>query len=301
MDLNFIKSKLDNLQSKNKQSARFWKPTEGESRVRIVPYKFNRENPFIELKFYYYRGADGRTKTFLSPSVNGNPDPVLEYCDELLRNDRSKETWVKVKGYEPKLRTYVPVIVRGQEDQGVKFWGFGKQVYEAILEKMSNPDIGDITDLENGNDLIIKFTKTPASGKKFPETKIDVRIKKTPAVDPSNDELLQKIADQVDIMTLFTEPTYEELAKEFKNHLSPENEPEPEIETQAAAEAEVAAAEDETAAVAETVDPAAEASDVTTPATPPISTTAEKATVALTPEEMKAKFKKMFADAAATK
>jgi len=50
MDLTFIKNKLDTLQGKNKQSARFWKPSEGEQRIRIIPYKFNRENPFIELK-----------------------------------------------------------------------------------------------------------------------------------------------------------------------------------------------------------------------------------------------------------
>jgi hypothetical protein len=290
MNLDFIKQKLDTLQGKNKQSTKFWKPAEGESKVRILPYKFNRENPFVELKFYYYRQANGTTKTFLSPSIAGNPDPVLEFCEK-LRATGTKENWVLSKSYEPKLRTYVPVIVRGKEEEGVKFWGFGKQVYEAILEKMANPDIGDITDLENGNDLIIKFTKTPASGKKFPETKVDVRIKKTPAVDPSNDDLMAKIADQVDIMTLFTEPTYDELKKEFENHINPENDPEPEAEVAAAADVpDDADATPESAAPAESSAPAA------TPA--PASPTAEKAAVTLTPEEMKAKFKKMFAEAA---
>lgn len=299
MDLDFIKSKLDTLQGKNKQSAKFWKPSEGESRVRIVPYKFNRENPFIELKFYYYRGADGKTKTFLSPSVNGNPDPVLEFCED-LRATGTKENWVRSKGYEPKLRTYVPVVVRGQEDQGVKFWGFGKQVYEAILEKMSNPDIGDITDLENGNDLIIKFTKTPPSGKKFPETKIDVRIKKTPAVDPTNDDLMNKLTDQVDIMTLFTEPSYEELKKEFAAHVDPENEPEPTVETQAEVEAEASVTAEQEQEPAKEEEKAPEATPDSAPAAEK-SPTAEKATVTLSPDEMKAKFKKMFAEAAASK
>jgi hypothetical protein len=292
MDLNFIKNKLDTLQGKNKQSNKFWKPTDGEQRVRILPYKFNRENPFMELKFYYYRQANGTTKTFLSPSVNGNPDPVLEFCEK-LRATGTKENWVLSKSYEPKLRTYVPVIVRGKEDEGVKFWGFGKQVYEAILEKMSNPDIGDITDLEAGNDLIIKFTKTPPSGKKFPETKVDVRIKKTPAVDPANDALLEKIQDQVDIMTLFTEPTYDELKKEFEDHINPENDPEPEAEAQAASETDNAS---ETVTDTETT-----ATEASTPAAATVSPSAEKATVNLSPDEMKAKFKKMFSDAATAK
>ena len=34
---------------------------------------------------------------------------------------------------EPKLRTFVPIIVRGQEGDGVRFWGFGKTVYQEIL------------------------------------------------------------------------------------------------------------------------------------------------------------------------
>ena len=288
MNLDFIKSKLDTLQGKNKLSTKFWKPTEGESKIRILPYKFHPENPFVELKFYYYRQANGTTKTFLSPSINGNPDPVLEFCDK-LRATGTKENWVLSKSYEPKLRTYVPVIVRGKEDEGVKFWGFGKQVYEAILEKMSNPDIGDITDVVNGNDLIIKFTKVPSSGKKFPETKVDVRIKKTPAVDPTNDDLMNKIQDQVDIMTLFTEPSYEELKKEFANHINPENDPEPEAEATA------------TDATDETSEPVTEAEATATVTEATSTPSAENASVTLSPDEMKAKFKKMFADAATAK
>ena len=170
MDLDFIKKKLDTLKGKN--NGKFWKPEDGEQRVRIVPYKYNKNNPFVELKFYYYRQANGTTKTFLSPSINGNPDPVLEFCEK-LRATGTKENWILSKGYEPKLRTYVPVIVRGEEDKGVRYWGFGKQVYESILEKMAHEDIGDVTDLVEGNDLIVTFTKKPPSGKKYPETKID--------------------------------------------------------------------------------------------------------------------------------
>jgi hypothetical protein len=292
MNLDFIKSKLDTLQGKNKLSTKFWKPTEGESKIRILPYKFNQENPFVELKFYYYRQANGTTKTLLSPSVAGNPDPVLEFCAKLHATG-TKENWLLSKSYEPKLRTYVPIIVRGKEDEGVKFWGFGKQVYEAILEKMSNPDIGDITDLENGNDLIIKFTKSPSTGKKFPETKVDVRIKKTPAVDPSNDDLMSKIQDQVDIMTLFTEPTYDDLKVEFENHINPENDPDLDAET-VVAEGDVT---DETSAPATEpdVNPSVEKPTAATP-----SSSAEK-TVVASPEAMKAKFKQMFAQAATQK
>lgn len=298
MDLDFIKNKLDTLQGKNKQSARFWKPPEGESKIRIVPYKFNKSHPFIELKFYYYRQGNSKTKTLLSPSVNGNPDPVLEFCEK-LRETGTKENWILSKTYEPKLRTYVPILVRGKESEGVKFWGFGKQVYEAILEKMSNPDIGDITDLENGNDLIIKFTKTPSSGKKFPETKVDVRIKKTPAVDPTDQSLLGKIENQVDIMTLFTEPSYDELKREFNNHLDPATDSEPDIESQASTDPT-----DPTDTVLDSTLSVEVPSSVDVPATSSSSTgdlSPSAENVTLTPEQMKAKLKSIFAAAANSK
>ncbi len=280
MDLDFIKAKLDALQGKNKQTSKFWKPT-GDHTIRILPYTHNKKSPFIELKFYYYLQANGTTKTFLAPSVNGNPDPVLEFCGK-LRATGTKENWILSKRYEPKLRTYCPILVRGQEDEGVKFWGFGKQVYESILEKISNPDIGTVDDLQEGNDLIVKFTKTPSSGKKYPETKVDFRIKKTPAIDPNKQELIAKIENQVDIMTLFTEPTYEELKREFELYLAEEADPDaaPDVETQNLPDPNDVVPDTHSVSAQTLTSPSAEAAN---------------ANVNMTPEEMKAKFKSILA------
>ena len=38
------------------------------------------------------------------------------------------------------MRTYVPVLVRGAEGEGVKLWGFGKQVYTELLGFITDPD-----------------------------------------------------------------------------------------------------------------------------------------------------------------
>ena len=32
------------------------------------------------------------------------------------------------------MRTYVYVLVRGEESEGIKFWGFGKTVYQELLK-----------------------------------------------------------------------------------------------------------------------------------------------------------------------
>ena len=50
MDLDAIKSRLNQLQ--NTQTNAFWKPQPGKSQIRIVPYKFDKNNPFSELFFH---------------------------------------------------------------------------------------------------------------------------------------------------------------------------------------------------------------------------------------------------------
>ena len=67
-----------------------------------------------------------------------------------------KEDWKELKQMEPKLRTFVPIIVRGQEGDGVRFWGFGKQFTKKYLD-IYDPDYGDITDPQSGRDLTIQY------------------------------------------------------------------------------------------------------------------------------------------------
>ena len=79
MDLSAIKSRLSQLQTTNKRTSNLWKPSPGNQIVRIVPYKFNKDNPFIELYFHYDLGG----RTYLSPKSFGRPDPIEEFADKL--------------------------------------------------------------------------------------------------------------------------------------------------------------------------------------------------------------------------
>mgnify|MGYP003676819303 CR=1 FL=1 len=53
IDLNAIRAKLNNLQSQTTRTNNLWKPEPGKNQVRIVPYQFNKDNPFIEMYFHY--------------------------------------------------------------------------------------------------------------------------------------------------------------------------------------------------------------------------------------------------------
>lgn len=224
IDVQKLAKRLQTFQEEEKQSEaskHVWKPKEGLQTVRIVPYKFDPSSPFIELQFYYKIAG----KNYLAPCNFGKPDPILEFV-ETLRSSGVQAQRELAKKLEPKPRTYAPIIVRGEEDQGVKFWGFGVTVYKQLLKLITDPEWGDITSLTEGNDIRVEFHKVSKKkgkdGQSFPETSITALPRKTPVVDPTKADLVQKVKDQVDILTLWTLPEYAELKAAMDKFLNPE-------------------------------------------------------------------------------
>ena len=216
MDINAIKSKLATLQSTSNTKDNFWKPEPGKQVVRIVPYKHNKDNPFIELFFHYNLGNN---KTYLSPLSFGRPDPVAEFADK-LKSTGNKDEWIQGKRLEPKMRTFAPVVVRGKESEGVKFWGFGKTVYQELLGVIADPDYGDITDATNGRDIGIDRQTPAEAGNQYGKTTVRVKPNQTAITEDA--DMLQSIFDnQSDLTELYTEPTYDELKVALQNFLNP--------------------------------------------------------------------------------
>ena len=214
LNLDAIKAKLNQLNKQDDKKQNLWKPETGKTRIRIVPYIHRKDNPFLELYFHY----DISKRSMLSPISFGNADPIVEFAEKLKKTG-DKDEWLMGRKIEPKMRTYVPVIIRGKESEGVKFWGFGKQIYTELLSIVSDPDYGDITDLMNGRDIDVEFT--PAEGANFPKTTIRVK----PATSAATDDkaIAAKIMSQPEITDLFPEPTYEELETALKEWMNPEN------------------------------------------------------------------------------
>ena len=215
IDINKIKSRLGALSSSNNKTDTLWKPSPGKEVIRIVPSTFNEENPFTEFLFHY--GVNN--KTYLSPSSFGRPDPIVEYSNTLKKSG-DKEMWKQGRKLEPKMRTYARIIVRGKEKEGVKFWGFGKQVYQDLLSIIADEDYGDITDLKTGRDITVEFTEAAGEGT-YPTTSIRVKPTQTPAT--TDKEIADKIKNQKDILELFPELSYDELYKVMDAWLNPES------------------------------------------------------------------------------
>ena len=216
MDINAIKSKLATLQSTTSTKENFWKPEPGKQVVRIVPYKHNKDNPFIELFFHYNLGNN---KTYLSPMSFGRPDPVDEFANK-LKSTGNKDEWIQGKRLEPKMRTFAPVIVRGHESEGVKFWGFGKTVYQELLGVIADPDYGDITDATNGRDIMIERQTPAEAGNQYGKTTVRVKPNQT-AITEDSDQLQSIFDNQSNLTELYTEPTYDELKEALQSYLNP--------------------------------------------------------------------------------
>ena len=215
INLDAIKQKLNSLQNVTTKQNNLWKPEPGTQVVRIVPYQHNRENPFLELYFHYNFGG----KSVLSPMSFGRPDPIVEFAEKLKRSG-NKEDWKLGKKIEPKFRCFVPVIVRGEEEKGVRFWSFGKQIYQELLGVIADPDYGDITDLMNGRDLTVEHVAAEKEGA-FPSYTVRPKPNQTPAT--TDKEVASKIVnDQKQITELYSELSYEEMTSALEKWLNPD-------------------------------------------------------------------------------
>ena len=224
MDLSMLKQKLDTLQQKQPQgqkrdySLTFWRPTVGKQQIRIVPSAFNTKNPFTELKFYY-----GITnKVMISPLNFGEKDPIALFAQKLRGGEYNKENYVLAKKLDAKTRIFVPVVVRGEEDKGVRLWQFDKTVYEELLALAVDEEIGDYTDVASGRDITVETVGPEATGTPYNKSSVRVRLKTTPLSEDST-KVETWLKEQPEPNKLFKRFTFEEMKSALEKWLSPED------------------------------------------------------------------------------
>ena len=230
MDLSQLKSKLSALQSqkqggqKRDMSLIQWKPTVGKHSVRIVPAVWDRSYPFKEVLVHYGIGK----RPMIALTNFGEKDPIVEFAKQLASNG-DKEDWKLSKKLEPKMRVFAPVVVRGEEEKGVRLWEFGKQIYAELLSLADDPDIGDYTDVVEGRDITIETTDPETNGTGYRQSKIRVRTKTTPLSEDSK-EVEKWMNNQPDVFTLFTKNSYEDMKVALIEWLNPEDSAEDPVE-----------------------------------------------------------------------
>ena len=219
MDLNLIKQRLDSLQKQSSNTGGggpsiFFKPSVGKQVVRVVPSKFNNDIPFTEMLFYYGIG----NRVMASPQSWGEKDPIVEFTKQ-LRQSGDKENWRLAKKLDAKTRIFAPIIVRGQEDEGVKLWQFGKEVYQDFLNMAYDEEIGDYTDIASGRDIKLTTVGPEVTGTPYNKTSISPSLKTTPISD-SADSVTKFLENQPNPMDVFKKLTFDEVKAALQEFLS---------------------------------------------------------------------------------
>jgi len=230
MDLNKIKSRLDNLNqaSKPKQTEKkdytlvYWKPkAEGKYQIRFVPSKINKDNPFQEIFMHY-----GVGKYPIVALTNwGEDDPIVEFSKKLRKSSES-ENWRLAKQLDPKMRVFAPVIVRGEEDKGVRLFEFSKTIYMELLSIADDEDYGDFTDINQGFDFVVNATKVQDR----PGFALSLRPKpKQTPLSSDASQITTWLENQPILLEERYKYTYDKLKEELQNFISGGEEKEDDI------------------------------------------------------------------------
>ena len=235
MDINAIKARLGALQQSGNSGKKekidytkvYWKPKqEGKYQIRFVPSKLDPRNPFREIFVHY-----GFSKFPIFSLTNwGEKDPIVEFAKQLRKTD-DKENWSLAKKLDPKLRVYAPVIVRGEEDKGVRLWEFGKEIYLQLLGIAEDEDYGDYTDINDGRDFTVEAVMGDIGGRRGLKSTIRVKPKTTP-LSTNKAEIERFLNEQPDVLEIQRKMDFEAMKETLQNWLTPPTEEEtPEVIT----------------------------------------------------------------------
>ena len=213
IDISKMKAKLAALQNKGGGKTAFWRPEEGTNySIRVVPTPDG--DPFKEFWFHYDIGKGG----IMCPKKNFKEGcAICDFASKLYK-ENTEESNKMAKKFLARQRFFSPVVVRGEEKDGVKLWGYGKNVYQDLLSLTLNPDYGDITDPEGGTDLTLVSNKVP--GASFPTTKLTPARKTSKLCQGSAEECKQLLDSVPDFADAFERKTSEEVAALLDEHLS---------------------------------------------------------------------------------
>lgn len=191
----------------NREDPNYWRPTikDGPKKIRFVPTADG--DPFKMLFFHYPKPRLEGHGGFLCLKKNYNAKcPLCEFANKAWQKyeegDKTEDGWKDLfKGFAAgrQPRVFAPVLVRGEEEKGVRWWGFSHTVWNKLKAIMRDPDYGDITDIFEGTDLTVEVTKPKANS--YQETDIRPARKASKLIEDEDMimDLLKTIPDFDDL------------------------------------------------------------------------------------------------------
>lgn len=213
LDMEKMKKRMMRMNGSSETKNMFWKVPMGESVIRLVSLP---DGDFVRDFHLHY----GLGRGFLCPKRNYDEEcPVCEFASKLFKQgteSKEQEDINMAKKLFAKHRFYSPVLVRGEEELGIRWWSYGKTVYERLMGLVMNPDYGDITHEKQGTDLVITYSKS--GGKIFPETTVDPKRLPTSLLEDEN-EIVSLLDSIPDLMEVLDRKTTQEAKEMLDKHL----------------------------------------------------------------------------------
>lgn len=229
----------DKRQSSSNGNDNIVKLEEGQTTIRIMPYKYDEEMPFREFNFHY-RIND---RTFVCPQRHANEAcPVCSFVKTTWNeyNKTEDDTFKELaKSMGVSTRVFIPIIIKespnreqewSKDNNVIRWWSVSassspRSTYNKILNaaKIALKRDIDITDIKNGMDLIVTVEKG-FNGWIYP---VDVSLDVTPSplIEnlTKNKDLVVSLLDSVEnIDNMFPLTPVSEIKEALESHLNPD-------------------------------------------------------------------------------
>ena len=184
INMELMRRKLATLRGENKGNGNsvFFRPDDGDTDIRIVPAPDG--DPLREMFFHYNVGS--HQGGIMCPKRNfGERCPICDFASSVWREaaeNNDEESKKLAKSLFVRTRYFSPVVVRGREEEGIKVYGYGKTAYELLLGYILDPEYGDVTDINEGTDITLTYTKPTKPGA-FPQTNLKMRRNTSPLIE----------------------------------------------------------------------------------------------------------------------
>ena len=176
INMELMKKKLAQLRGEfeGKEQSPWFKPDEGDQDIRIVPTS---DGDPLKERYFHYNVGDHRGGIVCPKRNFGEDCPICEFASALWKEgtgNNDEESKKLAKSLFVRARYFSPVLIRGRENEGVKMYGYGKRAYENLLGYILDPEYGDITDVYEGTDITLTYTKPTTPGA-YPQTNLKMR------------------------------------------------------------------------------------------------------------------------------
>lgn len=147
-DMEKIQKKLSEIGSGD-----YFKPKEGKNIIRILP-PWSSEGVWYKEAVIHYgvKNEKGKERGYACLKMFDKECPICEKHAELVKEgEESKELAYSILG---RVKYYTNILDR--KSGKVMIWGFSSKTLGILLSYCQDPDYGDISDPENGYDVIIE-------------------------------------------------------------------------------------------------------------------------------------------------